>query len=315
MTTKNTNQDGQLVASFYQFIDWQDYKTLKLELENLCEKKNILGTILLAPEGINGTISGEKESIESVINVLKKDSRMKNLEPKYSIAYGKTFYRMRVKLKKEIVSMGKDLTKPAKKTGTKIQARDWNQVLLDPDIIVIDTRNDYEISIGTFEGAIDPKTKSFREFPKWIETELKPLIDKKNEKKVAMFCTGGIRCEKASSYLLDSGFDEVLQLNGGILKYLEEINTDKSLWKGECFLFDERVSVQHGLLEGNYSMCHACRMPIDNNDKKSNHYIEGISCPNCFETHSEERKKRFAERQKQISLAKKRNEPHIGKKY
>jgi len=315
MTSKEINQSEVLVASFYQFIDWQDFKTLKLELEAICEKKNILGTILLAPEGINGTISGEKKSIESVINFLKKDPRMKTLEPKYSIAYGKTFYRMRIKLKKEIVSMGIHATKPAKKTGTKIHARDWNQVLLDPEVIIIDTRNDYENSIGSFKGSIDPKTKSFREFPEWVEKKLKPLMDKKNEKKVAMFCTGGIRCEKASSYLLDSGFNEVLQLNGGILKYLEEIDPEESLWEGECFLFDERVSIQHGLIEGNYSMCHACRMPIDESDMKSEHYIEGISCPNCFGTHSEERKKRFAERQKQISLAKKRNESHIGKKF
>ena len=307
--------EKKIIASFYKFIDWSDFQEKKPVLEKICRQNNIVGTILLAPEGINGTISGSQEEILTTIEELKKDSRLSDLESKFAEALGKTFKRMKVRLKKEIVSMGKENVNPGQITGTHVSAEEWNQIIQDSNTLIVDTRNEYEHAIGSFEGSVDPETNSFRQFPKWVEENLKPLMKKQNKKKVAMFCTGGIRCEKASSYLLQEGFEEVFQLKGGILKYLENIEPKNSLWEGECFVFDERVSIQHGLVEGNYSMCHACRMPIDDKDIKSKKYIEGISCPNCYDIHSDETKQRFAERQKQINLAKQRNEKHIGKKF
>ena len=210
--------------------------------------------------------------------------------------------------------MGVPETKPAAITGAMVPHKEWNKVIEDPEMLIIDTRNDYEYSIGTFRNALNLNTTSFREFPEWVEKELKPLLVSNKEKKVAMFCTGGIRCEKASSYLLSIGFDEVLQLEGGIIKYLEEIDPNDSQWEGECFVFDERVSLKHGLIKGEYDMCHACRMPIDENDKTSQHYVEGVSCPRCYDFHSKEKKEGFTERQKQIQIAKKQNKTHIGQK-
>ena len=306
--------DKILVAAFYTFVDWNDFKDLKLRLESVCEKAGTLGTILLAPEGINGTISGTDQGIQEVLEFLWQDDRLTDLAPKYSMTRNKTFYRMKIKLKKEIVSMGVPKTKPAATSGTMVPPKEWNKVIEDPEMLVIDTRNDYEYSIGTFRNALNPNTTSFREFPEWVEKELKPLLVNNKEKKVAMFCTGGIRCEKASSYLLGIGFDEVLQLEGGILKYLEEIDPNDSQWEGECFIFDERVSLKHGLIKGDYDMCHACRMPIDENDKTSQHYVEGVSCPRCYDFHSKEKKEGFTERQKQIQIAKKQNKTHIGQK-
>jgi len=307
--------EKKIIASFYKFIDWSDFQEKKPVLEKICRQNNIVGTILLAPEGINGTISGSQEEILTTIEELKKDSRLSDLESKFAEALGETFKRMKVRLKKEIVSMGRENVNPGQITGTHVSAEEWNQIIQDSNTLIVDTRNEYEHAIGSFEGSVDPETNSFRQFPKWVEEKLKPLMKKQNKKKVAMFCTGGIRCEKASSYLLQEGFEEVFQLQGGILKYLENIEPKNSLWEGECFVFDERVSIQHGLVEGNYSMCHACRMPIDDKDIKSKKYIEGISCPNCYDIHSDETKQRFAERQKQINLAKQRNEKHIGKKF
>ena len=307
--------EKKIIASFYKFIDWSDFQEKKPVLEKICRQNNIVGTILLAPEGINGTISGSQEEILTTIEELKKDSRLSDLESKFAEALGETFKRMKVRLKKEIVSMGRENVNPGQITGTHVSAEEWNQIIQDSNTLIVDTRNEYEHAIGSFEGSVDPETNSFRQFPKWVEENLKPLMKKQNKKKVAMFCTGGIRCEKASSYLLQEGFEEVFQLQGGILKYLENIEPKNSLWEGECFVFDERVSIQHGLVEGNYSMCHACRMPIDDKDIKSKKYIEGISCPNCYDIHSDERKQRFTERQKQINLAKQRNEKHIGKKF
>jgi len=306
--------DKILVAAFYKFVDWNDFKDLKLRLESVCEKAGTLGTILLAPEGINGTISGTDQGIQEVLEFLWQDDRLTDLAPKYSMTRNKTFYRMKIKLKKEIVSMGVPETKPVAITGAMVPPKEWNKVIEDPEMLIIDTRNNYEYSIGTFRNALNPNTTSFREFPEWVEKELKPLLVNNKEKKVAMFCTGGIRCEKASSYLLSIGFDEVLQLEGGILKYLEEIDPNDSQWEGECFVFDERVSLKHGLIKGDYDMCHACRMPIDENDKTSQHYVEGVSCPRCYDFHSKEKKEGFTERQKQIQIAKKQNKTHIGQK-
>jgi len=291
-------------------VDWDDFKGLKPSLTKVCSKAGTVGTILLAPEGINGTISGTAQSIQTVLEFLWDDQRLVDLTPKYSTATGKTFKRMKIKIKKEIVSMGKTEVKPAKVTGKYITPELWNDIIADPSTVLVDTRNYYEHSVGTFANSIQPNTKSFREFPEWVDQELKPMMNKKT-KKIAMFCTGGIRCEKASSYLLKEGFEEVLQLQGGIQKYLQEVKPEESLWQGECFVFDDRVSLQHGLIEGDFDMCHACRMPIDENDKTSEHYIEGVSCPHCYNLHSEERKERFVERQKQIELAKLREKDNL----
>ena len=299
-----------IVAAFYKFVDWDDFKSLKPLLDKVCNKAGTVGTILLAPEGINGTISGTAQGVQAVLEFLSCDQRLIGLTPKYSTATGKTFKRMKIKIKKEIVSMGKAEVKPAKVTGEYISPEAWNDVIADPDTVVVDARNYYEHSVGTFTNSIQPNTKSFREFPEWVDQELKPMMNEKT-KKIAMFCTGGIRCEKASSYLLKEGFEEVLQLQGGIQKYLQEVKPEESLWQGECFVFDDRVSLQHGLIEGDFDMCHACRMPIDENDKVSEHFIEGVSCPNCYNLHSEERKERFVERQKQIELAKQREKEDL----
>jgi len=308
-------EENKLIAAFYKFVEWDNLKRKKSDLERLCLKNNIVGTILLANEGINGTIAGSEGSVLAVIEGLKNDPLLTDIEPKFSKAEGAVFKRMKVRLKKEIVSMGMESISPANLKGKTVQANDWNKLISNPETLVIDTRNKYECAIGTFKGSLDPKTKSFREFPEWSKNNLEAIMEKEGKTKVAMFCTGGIRCEKASSLLLKEGIEEVYQLDGGILKYLENISPDQSLWEGECFVFDERVSIQHGLVEGNFSMCHACRMPIDDDDLKSKKYVEGISCPHCYGTHSRERKERFAERQKQIKLAKGRNEKHLGKTY
>ena len=305
-----SNTTETIVAAFYKFVDWDDFKSLKPLLDKVCSKAGTVGTILLAPEGINGTISGTAQGVQAVLEFLSCDQRLVGLTPKYSTATGKTFKRMKIKIKKEIVSMGKAEVKPAKVTGEYISPEAWNDVIADPDTVVVDARNYYEHSVGTFTNSIQPNTKSFREFPEWVDQELKPMMNEKT-KKIAMFCTGGIRCEKASSYLLKEGFEEVLQLQGGIQKYLQEVKPEESLWQGECFVFDDRVSLQHGLIEGDFDMCHACRMPIDENDKVSEHFIEGVSCPNCYNLHSEERKERFVERQKQIELAKQREKENL----
>ena len=305
-----SNTTETIVAAFYKFVDWDDFKSLKPLLDKVCNKAGTVGTILLAPEGINGTISGTAQGVQAVLEFLSCDQRLVGLTPKYSTATGKTFKRMKIKIKKEIVSMGKAEVKPAKVTGEYISPEAWNDVIADPDTVLVDARNYYEHSVGTFTNSIQPNTKSFREFPEWVDQELKPMMNEKT-KKIAMFCTGGIRCEKASSYLLKEGFAEVLQLQGGIQKYLQEVKPEESLWQGECFVFDDRVSLQHGLIEGDFDMCHACRMPIDENDKVSEHFIEGVSCPNCYDLHSEERKERFVERQKQIELAKQREKENL----
>ena len=305
-----SNTKETIVAAFYKFVDWDDFKSLKPSLAKVCSKARTVGTILLAPEGINGTIAGRAQDVQTVLEFLWDDQRFADLTPKYSTATGKTFKRMKIKIKKEIVSMGNAEIKPAKVTGNYITPESWNDVIADPDTIVVDARNYYEHAVGTFPNSIQPNTKSFREFPEWVDEQLKPIMNK-NTKKIAMFCTGGIRCEKASSYLLQEGFEEVLQLQGGIQKYLQEIKPEESLWQGECFVFDDRVSLQHGLIEGDFDMCHACRMPIDENDKASKHYIEGVSCTHCYNLHSKERKERFVERQKQIELAKQREKARL----
>lgn len=297
-----------LVAALYKFVALPDYDELQAPLKQVCDDNSVMGTLLLALEGINGTIAGPEAGIRAVLAHLRSDPRFADLEHKESWASEMPFLRMKVRLKNEIVTMGAPEADPTKQVGTYVKPDDWNDLISDPDVVLIDTRNDYEVEIGTFKGAVDPRTASFREFPQWVKDH--PELGSKP--KVAMFCTGGIRCEKASSYMLAHGFEEVYHLQGGILKYLENVAQDESLWEGECFVFDERVSVKHGLEEGTYDMCHACRFPITDEDKRSDKYQKGVSCPRCWDEKSEDQKKRYAARQKQMDLAQQRGDVHLG---
>ena len=303
-----------LTAALYKFVSLPNYTALQANIHAACVAHHIKGTILLAAEGINGTIAGLPENIYKVLHFLRTDAafagKFANLEHKESYADEHPFYRMKVKLKKEIVTMGVPSVNPNNTVGTYVKPEDWNALISDPDIIVLDTRNDYEVHIGTFKGAVNPETTTFREFPEYVAQNL----DKAKHKKVAMFCTGGIRCEKASSYMLEQGFGQVYHLQGGILKYLEIVPESESLWQGECFVFDQRVAVKHGLAEGDYDQCYACRHPLSTAELTSVKYTPGISCPYCYNTTSEEKKKSLTERQKQVILAKSRGEAHIGKK-
>lgn len=284
-----------IVAALYQFVKLPDYAEIKHPLLSRCQAEGIKGTILLAEEGINGTIAGSREGIDAVINFLRSDSRFTDLEYKESTAQFPPFQRMKVKLKSEIVTLGVPEVKPSEQVGTYVNPKDWNEIISNPEVTVIDTRNDYEVNIGTFKFAANPQTESFREFPEYVSKNLNP--DK--QKKVAMFCTGGIRCEKATSYLLSQGFQEVYHLKGGILKYLEEVPKEQSLWEGECFVFDERIAVRHGLESGSYDMCLSCGHPISDIDKASVKYEEGISCPHCFDNLTEEKKAKMQEKKRQ----------------
>jgi UPF0176 protein len=303
-----------LTAALYKFVPLENFAALQANIHAACVAHHIKGTILLAREGINGTIAGFPENIYKVLHFLRTDAvfegKFSNLEHKESFADEHPFYRMKVKLKKEIVTMGVPSVNPNNTVGTYVKPEDWNALISDPDVILLDTRNDYEVHIGTFKGAVNPETTTFREFPKYVKNNL----DKTKHKKVAMFCTGGIRCEKASSYMLEQGFDEVYHLQGGILKYLETVPKADSLWQGECFVFDQRVAVKHGLEVGEYDQCYACRMPLSPVELKSLQYTPGISCPHCYDKTSEEKKAALTERQKQVILAKKRGEAHVGKK-
>lgn len=298
------------VAALYKFTSLPDYTQLRSPLLAMCDMLEIKGTLLLAEEGLNGTIAGPKTAISQLIHFLRSDPRLSDLDVKYSEAESIPFYRMKVRLKKEIVTMGVSGVDPNKTVGTYVDPSDWNALISDPNTILIDTRNDYEVGIGTFKGAVNPETETFREFPAWVEANR----DKIDKPKVAMFCTGGIRCEKASSFMLENGFDDVYHLKGGILKYLETQEESQSLWEGDCFVFDQRVAVGHGLEESEYDQCFACRRPITEDDKTRPEYTKGVSCHLCFDEMSEAQKSAFAERQKQISLAKQRGEVHIGRK-
>ena len=301
-----------LTIAFYQFVSLENIDQLQAFILKFCQKNNIKGTILLATEGINGTISGKKNNIYEFLEFIKTDpfldDSFKNLEHKESWASKNPFYRMKVRLKREIVALGVDGISPTKKVGEYVNPEDWNALIKDPNTIVIDTRNNYEVDIGTFKNSINPQTESFREFPAFVE---KKLRDNK-QKKVAMFCTGGIRCEKATSLMLEEGFEDVYHLKGGILKYLETIPKDKSLWQGECFVFDQRVAVTHGLYEGQYDQCYACRHPLSPKELESDQYTKGISCPYCLNKLSDKKKAGVTERQKQIMLSKSKGVNHIG---
>ncbi len=305
--TKPTDQ-SIVVCALYHFARLDDYQALQQPLLDLMLKNQVKGTLLLANEGINGTIAGTREGINAVLQWLKSDPRLRDMEHKESYDDSYPFYRSKVKLKKEIVTMGVEDINPNRKVGTHIPPSQWNDLISDPEVLLIDTRNDYEVEIGSFKNAVNPLTTSFREFPKYVEKNLDPG----KHKKIAMYCTGGIRCEKSTAYLKEKGFDEVYHLQGGILKYLEEVSEEESMWLGECFVFDNRVAVNHALEKGDYDQCHACRLPIKEEDKLSPYYEKGVSCPRCFDKVSETQKSAFKERQKQIDLATARGEAHIG---
>ncbi|MES2824305.1 MAG: rhodanese-related sulfurtransferase [Pseudomonadota bacterium] len=299
-----------VVAALYKFVTLPDYQEIAPRLKDHCDSLGLKGTFLLAEEGINGTVAGSREGIDGLLVYLQSDTRFVGIVHKESIYEEMPFYRMKVKLKKEIVTMGVMGIDPLKIVGTYVKPQDWNALISDPDVMVVDTRNSYEFNIGTFAGAIDPKTDTFRDFPVYVAQNLDPA----KHKKVAMFCTGGIRCEKSTAYMKEQGFEEVYHLEGGILKYLEEVPEAESLWQGECFVFDNRVAVNHSLQKGIYGQCHGCRHPITEEDKLSEQYLLGVSCPRCYDALSEDQKMRFSERQKQIQLAKMRNQAHIGAK-
>jgi len=296
-----------VIAALYRFVRLDNHQLLRQPLLDFLLEHKVRGTLLLAAEGINGTIAGEATAIESVLDFLRQDDRLRDLDCKLSYDDEMPFYRSRVKLKREIVTMGIEDLDPAQ-GGTYVDAVDWNALIDDPDVTLVDTRNAYESAIGSFTGAIHPDTDSFREFPDYAKQNLDPG----RHRKVAMFCTGGIRCEKSTSYLRQQGFDEVYHLRGGILKYLEDVPEAESRWRGECFVFDNRVSVNHALEKGSYDQCHACRLPITEDDKHSKFYQPGVSCPSCYDSVSEDDKRRFREREKQVRLARERGEQHLG---
>jgi UPF0176 protein len=300
-----------IVAALYHFAPLEQYADLQPSIQTLCAEHDIKGTLLLASEGVNGTVAGSRMGIDALLAHLRSIPGLETLVHKESHANKPPFYRMKVRLKKEIVTMGVgDAADPLREVGTYVTPEEWNAIIADPEVILVDTRNDYEYGIGTFKGAIDPKTDDFREFPDFVRENLDP----EKHKKVAMFCTGGIRCEKASSYMLNQGFEEVFHLKGGILKYLEEVPEDESLWEGDCFVFDERVSVKHGLEVGDFGLCRGCRWPVSEVDTQSPDYRKGICCPHCVDKLTPELEAARMERQRQIALAKQRAEEHIGRK-
>ena len=296
------------ICALYKFTRLDDFEEIQLPLRSFLDSLSVKGTLLLAREGINGTISGTKVSLEKVLDYLQSDPRFFDLEFKFSYSKKIPFKRLKVKLKKEIVTMGLTEIDPTHSAGTYVKPKDWNELINDSDVVLIDTRNNYEYEIGSFKGAINPNTETFREFPSFTKNTLEQYRDKK----IAMFCTGGIRCEKSTAYLKSEGFKNVFHLQGGILKYLEEVNEDESLWEGECFVFDDRVAVKHNLEQGQYNQCHACRFPITEEDTMHPHYEKGASCPRCFGTKNSSQMSRYREREKQVKLAKQRGEEHIG---
>lgn len=297
-----------VVAALYHFARFDRFAELQAPLIKICEDNGIVGTLLLASEGINGTIAGTRDGIDNTLAFIRAQPEFTALEHKESFADKLPFYRLKVRLKKEIVAMGVPETDPTKIVGTYVEPENWNDLIDDPDTIVIDTRNDYEIKVGTFKNAINPETDAFREFPDWVKRNENLL----KGKKIAMFCTGGIRCEKSTAYVKSLGYEDVFHLKGGILKYLENVPQEESTWDGECFVFDERVAVKHGLELGEHKLCRACRHPLSPEDLRSDKFIAGISCHHCYDQNTDEDRARFAERQKQSELAAKRGKRHIG---
>ena len=297
-----------VVCALYKFVTLDNHTALREPLQAMLEKAEIRGTLLLASEGINGTVAGSSTAISQLKDWFANDPRFEGIDYKESFTEEQPFYRTKVKLKREIVTLGVEGIDPLQVVGTYVAPKDWNALISDPEVLLVDTRNDYEVEIGTFKGAVNPNTNSFREFPDYVKQQLDPA----KHKKVAMFCTGGIRCEKSTAYLKEQGFDEVYHLQGGILKYLEEVPEPESLWQGECFVFDNRVTVDHQLQPGHYQLCSGCRAPLSLEDVQSEHFKQGICCPHCFDKHTPEQQARYAERQRQLALAKQRGEAHIG---
>ncbi|UOA07194.1 rhodanese-related sulfurtransferase [Methylobacter sp. S3L5C] len=297
-----------VVCALYKFVTLENFEALRQPLHDVMDTNQVRGTLLLANEGINGTIAGSRAAIDNVLNWLRNDPRLSDIDHKESFTDSLPFNRAKVKLKKEIVTMGIEGIDPKRVVGTYVSPVDWNKLILDPDVILVDTRNDYEFKVGTFKNAINPNTESFRDFPRYVKENLDP----EKHKKIAMFCTGGIRCEKSTAFLKEQGFDEVYHLKGGILKYLEQVPAQETLWEGECFVFDDRVTVNLQLEKGNYDQCNACRLPITEADKASDKYQQGVSCPHCYDKVTDVQKSRFMEREKQMELARQRGEAHIG---
>lgn len=306
-----------VIAALYKFAVLDDIAAWQVRFSDVAASLDMAGTLLLAKEGLNGTVAGRYESIAAFVNWLRATDVFGDAAIKYATDDHCPFHRMKVRLKQEIVSMGRPEVRPAEMpadmSGTYVAPKDWNALISAPDVMVVDTRNDYEVAIGKFKGAVNPHTAAFRQFPAWAEA-LAKLPEAERPKKLAMYCTGGIRCEKSTALMKQIGFDEVYHLKGGILKYFEEVAEADSLWEGECFVFDNRVAVDHGLNKGQYDMCHACRMPLSEADMHSDAYQAGISCPHCITNTSKAQRDKFAERQKQIGLAKQRGEIHIGKR-
>ena len=301
-----------IISALYKFHNIPDPCKIHNEIREELKKNSIKGTVLVGSEGINGTISARcSKNLNESLAFIRSISGFKNIDIKNSFSKKSPFVRLKVKLKKEIVTIGDSSVNPNINRGDYVEPNEWNKIIEDEDVLLIDTRNKYECTIGTFRNALNPNTTKFREFPKWLESQNFSDSYKKN-KKVAMFCTGGIRCEKASSLMKTKGFKNVYHLKGGILNYFESVPEKESLWNGECFVFDDRVSIKHDLSEGTYNMCHGCRMPITDDDKKSKKFIKGVACPKCFDKTSDEQKSRYMSRQKQIDIAKKRNKQHIG---
>ena len=300
------------VAALYRFTPIADPAALRDALEGTCKAQGIKGTLLVAHEGINGTIAGSADGIAHVVDFIRAQPDCADTDVKYSHASGMPFYRMKVRIKREIVTMGAEGIDPRASVGTYVSPQDWNALIADPETIVIDTRNDYEVAAGTFERAIDPRTATFREFPGWFRREREKLLGEGKTPKVAMFCTGGIRCEKSTAFLKAEGIDQVYHLKGGILKYLEEVPEEESLWRGECFVFDERVTVGHGLALGSHVLCRACRRPVDEEGRASPLYEDGVSCAGCYDERTEEQRASARERDRQEKLARARGTSHIG---
>lgn len=302
-----------VVAALYQFVSVDDCAGWQARLKDICQSRHLMGTLLIAPEGLNGTVAGRYDDINSFVLWLQTKTPFAGLEIKYAVHDEAPFHRMKVRLKREIVTMGEPDIRPNEQAGEYVEPEDWNKLISDPDVLVVDTRNSYETAIGQFRGATDPQTTTFREFPAWA----KALADKPKEdrpQKIAMYCTGGIRCEKSTALMKSIGFEHVYHLKGGILKYLEDTPPADSLWDGECFVFDSRVSVDHDLNQGSYQLCHACKMPLSEQDMTSPHFQAGVSCPHCHDVTTPAQRERFAERARQIELARDRGTQHIGAK-
>lgn len=304
-----------LTAALYKFVELTDFAQLKAPLLACCEAHQVKGTLLLAEEGINGTIAGSPAGVHAVLSYLRQDSRFADMVHKESYSAKLPFYRMKVRLKREIVTLGVPGVNPGKMAGQYVKPEHWNALISDPDVVLVDTRNDYEVSVGTFKGALNPGTKSFSELPEWVRQEQR-LREKSGVKpRVAMFCTGGIRCEKSTAFLRSEGFDEVYHLEGGILKYLETVPEEESLWQGECFVFDQRVTVGHGLKPGHFEFCRACRQPLSDEERASEFYVLGVSCSYCHDKKTAAQKQAYAERQRQVDLAERRHQAHIGARF